>query len=59
MQEILRLHAEGKLEGPQKLWFSDKRPPEELYDCELDPHQIDNLADEPTYSEIMERMRTA
>jgi len=57
MQEMLRLHAEGKLEGPQKLWFSNKRPPEELYDCEADPHQINNLADEPDYHEILERMR--
>ena len=57
MQEMLRFHAEGKLEGVQKIWFSDKRPPEELYDCEADPHQIDNLAENPAYRDILEQMR--
>ncbi|HIE29033.1 TPA: sulfatase [Candidatus Poribacteria bacterium] len=56
MQEMLRLHAEGKLAGPQKLWFSNRRPPEELYDCQADPHQIDNLADNSAYNDVLERM---
>jgi N-sulfoglucosamine sulfohydrolase len=58
MQEMLRLHAEGKLEGPQKLWFADTRPPEELYDCETDPWQINNLAFDPAYKDILKRMST-
>jgi len=57
MQEILRLYAEGKLEGPQKLWLASERPPEELYDCDADPHQIRNLADDPAYQKVLERMR--
>jgi N-sulfoglucosamine sulfohydrolase len=59
MQEMLRLYAEDKLEGPQKLWFSNKRAPEELYDCEADPYQINSLADEPAYEPVLERMRKA
>jgi N-sulfoglucosamine sulfohydrolase len=58
MQELLRLHAEGKLEGPQKLWLADTRPPEELYDCETDPWQVNNLAYDPAYKDILKRMST-
>lgn len=56
MQELLRLHAEDALEGPQKLWLSAIRPPEELYDCEADPHQIHNLTDDPQHAEILDKM---
>jgi arylsulfatase A-like enzyme len=56
MQELARLYAEDKLEGAQEIWFSDKRPPEELYDCEKDPHQINNLADDPACQDVLKRM---
>ncbi len=56
MQEMLRLEAEDKLEGPQKLWFRNIRPAEELYDCDADPYNIDNLADDPEYAEILKRL---
>jgi len=57
MQELLRLYAMDKLEGTQKIWFSDTRPPEELYDCVKDPHQIKNLAGDPTCKDVLERMQ--
>ncbi len=56
MKELIRLYAEDKLEGAQKIWFSDTRPPEELYDCDKDPYQINNLADDPEYSDVLRRM---
>ena len=59
MQEILRLEAEGKLEGAQKLWLQNSRPPEELYDCEIDPHNVKNLATDPKYRPVMERLGNA
>ena len=59
MQELLRLHAAGQLEGPQALWFRPTKPVEELYDTDADPHEIDNLADDPAYGEVLERMRAA
>ncbi len=59
MQELLRLNAEDKLEGPQKLWFRHPRPPEELYDTQADPHEINNLAHDPAFQEVMKRMRRA
>lgn len=57
MKELLRLHAEDKLNDAQKIWFQNTRPPEELYDCEADPHQINNLAENPAYQNELERLR--
>jgi len=59
MQQWRRLAAEGKLQGPQKLFFSEHKPVEELYDTRVDPHEINNLADDPEYKDILERMRKA
>ena len=57
MQEWRRLHAEGKLEGPQKLFFSETKPVEELYDTEADPHEVDNLAESPAHQQVLLRLR--
>ncbi len=59
MQEMWRLQAEGKLEGPQALLMQNTRPSEELYDTEADPWEIDNLAENPEHSETLARMRKA
>jgi N-sulfoglucosamine sulfohydrolase len=59
MQELLRLDAEDALEGPQKLWFRDHRPPEELYDCQEDPFQVHNLVGDVEHQAILERLRRA
>lgn len=34
----------------------DKRPAEELYDLREDPHQLDNVADEPAYEAIRDHL---
>lgn len=59
MQELLRLHAEGGLDGVQSLWMADHRPPEELYDTRADPHEVRNLAHDPAHRAVLERMRGA
>ncbi|MFZ0428702.1 MAG: sulfatase-like hydrolase/transferase [Acidobacteriota bacterium] len=59
MQEILRLDRQGALSGPQALWARKTRPPEELYDTEADPWEINNLIDDPEHREIAQRLRTA
>ena len=59
MQEWRRLAAEGKLEGSQKFFFRETKPVEELYDTQADSHEINNLADDPEYLDVLERMRKA
>jgi N-sulfoglucosamine sulfohydrolase len=43
MRELRRLHAEEKLEGPQKLFMRQTKPEEELYDLHEDPDEVNNL----------------
>lgn len=40
------------------LVFADQRPAEELYDLASDPHQLNNLADDPAYATEMLDFRT-
>jgi uncharacterized sulfatase len=58
-RELRRLSSEGKLQGAAALWMRPTKPPEELYDCEKDPHEIHNLADSDTHREVLERLRDA
>lgn len=39
--------------------FWNTKPVEELYDTENDPWEINNLANDPAYQEVLKRMRTA
>ncbi len=57
MREVLRLRDEGKLQGPEKIWFSNSKPKEVLYDIIADPHELNNLADNPDYIDQVEKMR--
>lgn len=57
MQIWRRLSESGKLEGPAARYFSPAKPVEELYDTQRDPHQVDNLAQDPNYAAVLVRMR--
>jgi len=57
MQEMRRFNAEGKLKGPQTQYFEPTKPVEELYDTRNDPHEVKNLASDPKYKDVLERMR--
>jgi arylsulfatase A-like enzyme len=57
MQEMRRLNAQGKLAGAQKQYFEPTKPVEELYDTLADPHEVNNLADDPKYNDVLQRLR--
>ena len=50
-------HAAGKLNEVQELLFREVRPSEELYAVNDDPHEINNLADDPNYAEKLKELR--
>lgn len=47
----------GKLHGAAKQFFEPK-PVEQLFDCDADPHQVKNLADDPKYAEVLADLRS-
>lgn len=52
-----RLKAEGKLSPTESIFFADRKPVEELYDLNADPDQLHNLATEPAYAVVLEKLR--
>jgi uncharacterized sulfatase len=59
MQEWRRLAAEGKLNPVQSLFMAPQKPREELYDCNADPHEVNNLVADPKHAEVLDRLRKA
>ncbi len=53
-----KMLAAGTLTGPAKALMAPM-PYESLYDTTADPHEINNLANEPKYQSILLEMRTA
>ncbi len=51
------LYKEGKLNENQKPFFEAQKPKEELYDMEKDPYQLNNLASNSTYSNLLNQLR--
>ncbi|MEO8962327.1 MAG: sulfatase-like hydrolase/transferase [Ginsengibacter sp.] len=56
MKEILRLKDKDSLNSTLQQWFSSKMP-EELYDEQNDPFELNNLAYDANYSDVLQRMR--
>jgi len=53
-----RLYDEGQLK-PAQTFFWQPKPPEELYDLESDPDEVNNLATSRAHQAILARMRKA
>jgi len=56
MNELLKLKNHQQLNEVQFEWFNTKTT-EELYDCEKDPHNIVNLAQNPYYKDLLDTFR--
>ena len=50
-------HKAGSLNDAQEMIFNAPRPREELYDLKNDPHEINNLANDPKYKKQLDRFR--
>ncbi|MFG0287478.1 MAG: sulfatase/phosphatase domain-containing protein, partial [Rhodopirellula sp. JB044] len=56
LAEMNVLHMTGKLTPQQAKFFSASKPPVELFDLRSDPHEVNNVADDPAYLEVKETM---
>jgi N-sulfoglucosamine sulfohydrolase len=55
--EIRDLERSGELDEFQRSLYFEPRPEEELYDVLNDPHEMNNLAGEPGYKQVLNEMR--
>ena len=58
-REMLKLHASDALPAPAAGPFQAPRPPEELYDLQSDPHELNNVIDDPALAEVLSELRRA
>jgi hypothetical protein len=58
-RELARLHDAGALSGAPALWLRERRPAEELYDTQADPHEVHDLAEDPRHGTELARLRAA
>ena len=59
MQEIREAEKSGEMAPAVALFSAGEKPVEELYDLEADPHEVNNLADDPAHAEKLAELRQA
>ncbi len=52
------MHMTGQLNEAQDRFMAARKPPEELYDLQKDPHETKNLAGDPDYAEVKQRLKS-
>lgn len=57
MPVLRQLHAAGELNEAQSLIMANTRPTEELYNLELDPWELKNLAAAPSQQKLLQKFR--
>ena len=55
-EEWRELFQAGTLNDVRSQFFQS-RPPEQLFDLSEDPHEVRNLADDPTYADVLTELR--
>lgn len=58
-EAIRAAQKEGPLTGPAAWFAAPRKPTEELYDLQEDPHETRNLAADPAQAEVLKRLRDA
>lgn len=56
-KKFRQMMAAGEMNETQLVFFGERKPAEELYDLENDPHEIHNLASDPKYNAELKRHR--
>ncbi len=57
MRYLVELYKADSLNDAQKRWFEAPRTTEEFYDVQNDPHELNNLIDNPAYAKDIARLR--
>jgi len=58
MGELYKLRDNDELSEIQKLWFRESKPKEELFDTFTDPHEVNDLSNDPAFTEVKIRLAT-
>ncbi len=52
LAEMNVLNLKGELTPEQAAFFAPSKPAIELFDLQRDPHEVNNVADDPTYADV-------
>ncbi len=55
-RELRRLHVAGQLDMHAERMWSARKPPEELYDLQADPHELVNLAESAEHEAVRKHL---